>query len=646
MPPRNRRQRAGALNYLKRNDLASKVKVVEVEGVRVEGSGGEGAGGSGSVEVEGEGAGGSGSVEVEGEGAGGSGSVEVEGEGAGGSGSMEVEEGGDECGLPSTSEEAGPVRKRRRLSAIGVMADEPAQLWLDNLPRDDLQHMALLLYGRLPTIFGLSKTDTAAVVGEVLHKNERTIRRWVEDFMSNGGEFSESQQGHYVTLMSNEELCERAREYVRENAAPRGRPNLTSAAFCQWVNNELLPNTVLDPGYPRRVSVETARKWLHELGFDVLQMSKGVFIDGHERPDVVESREKFIRKMTECGFLRPDNAPTEEAAQALPTDVPHMTKEKGEKCIVWWHDESAYNTSEDTPILWGEKGKLPIKPKGKGSSIMISEFIEEKDGYLALSDEQYEFEVTNTDQDIEKSALAVLEIGEHREGYWNSDRFMEQVGKAVKIADMKYPPSQGYHHVWCFDHSCGHTAFAEDALIASKMNKGPGGKQPRMRDTVWNGQPQTMTLPDGRPKGAALVLEERGYNTKGMKLEEMRAILADHDDFKNEKCRVDTFLSNSGHTCVFIPKFHCELNPIERVWSQSKRYTRAYCDYTIRSLRRSIPLGLESVTKENIANYVRRCRNYMFAYLEGSAVGHELEDRIKFYKSVSYTSHRRVGIND
>ena len=50
-----------------------------------------------------------------------------------------------------------------------------------------------------------------------------------------------------------------------------------------------------------------------------------------------------------------------------------------------------------------------------------------------------------------------------------------------------------------FDHSCGHTAFAEDALIASKMNK---GKQPKMRDTVWNGQPQTMTLPDGRPKGA------------------------------------------------------------------------------------------------------------------------------------------------
>ena len=249
--------------------------------------------------------------------------------------------------------------------------------------------MALLLYARLPTIFDLNKMDTAAIFGEVIQKNERSIRRWVDDFVANNGEFSDSQQGHYIrnhTLMSNEEICERARDYVREDAAPRGRPNLTAAAFCQWVNNELLSNVTLKPGYPTLApSVETARKWLHDLGFDVLQMSKGVFIDGHERPDVVESREKFMRKMTECGFLCPDNAPTEEAAQALLADV------EGEKCIVWFHDESAYNTTEDTPILWGEKGKLPIKPKGKGSSIMVSEFIEEKDGYLALSDEQYDW---------------------------------------------------------------------------------------------------------------------------------------------------------------------------------------------------------------------------------------------------------------
>ena len=671
MPPK-RRQRAGAINYLKRRDAAGREGQEERSGdgeglgeARAEGVAGIGDARAKGVVVSGEGRVGGvvGSGEVRAEGVVGSvearvegvvGSGEVRDEGVVGSVEARVEGvvGSGEVVYESSShgiEDEPKTTKRRRLSGIRNTAEEPLQSWLETVPHDDLQHMALLLYTSFPVIFGLRKTDAAAAVGQVLHKNERTIRRWIDDFVSNDGEFSESQQGHYIrnnTLMSNEDICEKARVYVRENAAPRGRPNLTAGAFCQWVNNELLPNSVLEPGYPRRVAVETARKWLHNLGFDVLQLSKGVFIDGHERSDVVESRVKFLEKMTECGFLRPDNAPTEEAARALPANVPHMSKEYGEKCIVWFHDESAYNTTEDTPTLWGEKGKLPIKPKGKGSSIMVSEFIEEKDGYLALSDEQYEFEVTNSDQEIDKSALAILEIGEHREGYWNSDCFMEQVAKAVKIAEVKYPSSQGYHHIWCFDHSCGHTAFADDALIASKVNKGPGGKQPKMRDTVWNGQPQTLTLPDGRPKGAAQILEERGYNTRGMKLEEMRAILADHDDFKNEKCRVDTFLSNCGHTCIFIPKFHCELNPIERVWSQSKRYTRAYCDYTIGSLRRSIPLGLKSVSKENIANYVRRCRNYMFAYLEGSAVGHELEEKIKYYKSATYTSHRRIGIND
>lgn len=60
-----------------------------------------------------------------------------------------------------------------------------------------------------------------------------------------------------------------------------------------------------------------------------------------------------------------------------------------------------------------------------------------------------------------------------------------------------------------------------------------GGKQLKMHDTVWNGQPQSLTLPDGTPKGAALILQERGYDTGRMKLEEMRRILEEHDDFKS-----------------------------------------------------------------------------------------------------------------
>ena len=58
-----------------------------------------------------------------------------------------------------------------------------------------------------------------------------------------------------------------------------------------------------------------------------------------------------------------------------------------------------------------------------------------------------------------------------------------------------------------------------------------------------------MTLPDGRPKGAALVLKEGGYDTRRMKLEDV--ILADYDNFKNKKCRVHRFLSSISHTCLY-----------------------------------------------------------------------------------------------
>ena len=50
----------------------------------------------------------------------------------------------------------------------------------------------------------------------------------------------------------------------------KGRPNLTSISFCHWVNECLLFNSFLDPGNPRTVSVQTARAWLEELGFLVM----------------------------------------------------------------------------------------------------------------------------------------------------------------------------------------------------------------------------------------------------------------------------------------------------------------------------------------------------------------------------------------
>lgn len=51
-------------------------------------------------------------------------------------------------------------------------------------------------------------------------------------------------------------------------------------------------------------------------------------------------------------------------------------------------------------------------------------------------------------------------------------------------------------------------------------------------------------------------------------------ILSLQSDFANEKPLLQTVIEESGHICLFLPKFHCELNPIELYWSYIKCHYR------------------------------------------------------------------------
>ena len=77
---------------------------------------------------------------------------------------------------------------------------------------------------------------------------------------------------------------------------------------------------------------------------------------------------------------------------------------------------------------------------------------------------------------------------------------------------------------------------------------------------------------------------------------------------------------NQDHIVTFIPKFHCELNPIERVWCHTKYYTRSHCDYSFQNLEKTIYTPLDSATVELIRKYFRKVREYHRAYREGNSL--------------------------
>ncbi len=228
-------------------------------------------------------------------------------------------------------------------------------------------------------------------------------------FIENGGSFPDSELGHYQregVLWQNENLDNEARRYVQTYTVIRGAPNMTAASFCSWVNGTLLPRSTLEPGYPRKTSVQSARKWLHDLGFFIMDTKKGVHYEGHEREDVIESRRKFLWKMVAVGFLNPDNAPTEEAKCSLPADLEAPPLERQKK-----NDQA--------------KTVYP---------------------------------------NIKLQARSCHEYGEARDGYWTSDTFMKQVQDATLIAEVKYACDKGYRLVWVFEHSGCQTAYADNVI--------------------------------------------------------------------------------------------------------------------------------------------------------------------------------------
>ncbi len=234
-----------------------------------------------------------------------------------------------------------------------------------------------------------------------------------------------------------------------------------------------------------------------------------------------------------------------------------------------------------------------------------------------------------------------MTYGKNSDGYWTGDEFFFQVQDAYLISCVKYPRNT-YDVVWQFDHSTGHAKMAHDALVAHHMNVSSGGAQPKMRDTVWGPMktPQTMLLEDGQQKGLRLVLEERGICTANMNKDRMVSRLSQEQDFKAESCQALMFLREKGDYARLLPKFHCELNSIERVWGQAKRQTRSVCDYSLSGLRSAVRPALDSVSTDLIRKYFRKSRDYARAYNAGTSIGVEMVIALKTYKS-----HRRVPVN-
>ena len=144
---------------------------------------------------------------------------------------------------------------------------EYASEWVESFNWDDLQSLSIFPCNMLLNVLEYQLlTDAAKVIAQVIGRCDRTVRQWRKTFITNNGSFPDSLQGKYQregVLWQNKDLNCLATNYVRENDFVKVKPNLTNSMLYKWVNEVLLPNEVLDPGFSHSVSIETSHKWLH-----------------------------------------------------------------------------------------------------------------------------------------------------------------------------------------------------------------------------------------------------------------------------------------------------------------------------------------------------------------------------------------------
>ncbi|KAF8576284.1 hypothetical protein K439DRAFT_1367698, partial [Ramaria rubella] len=264
----------------------------------------------------------------------------------------------------------------------------------------------------------------------------------------------------------------------------------------KYLELELFPRIQYKAG-SHGIAICTARRWLHANGFESKSHAKGLYYDGHERPDVVHDQQHhFLPQMAQYAPRLVWYAVGDVNTAIIPSNFVERL------LVLVAHNEMTAQANDGKKASWIYKGEQPLCKKGVGRGLHQSEIICSTVGWLA-------------------DASQTLEYGKNYKGYWTGELFVKQLKEKI-IPAFEAAHGLGYQALIMVDNSQGHSADALDALLIFHMNMNPGGKQALMRNG-WFEQNRKRTIqsmvfpPDhhepahrGQAKGMKVVLMERG----------------------------------------------------------------------------------------------------------------------------------------
>jgi len=135
----------------------------------------------------------------------------------------------------------------------------------------------------------------------------------------------------------------------------------------------------------------------------------------------------------------------------------------------------------------------------------------------------------------------------------------------------------------------------------------------------------------------------------------MQCVLSLQEDFQTEKPLIQSIIEDAGHVCLFLPQFHCELNPIEMLWGYGKHCTyislehmayalpqlSGYCnlaDGRFVTMKVLVPQCLDKCKLITVRKFFWKCWRCLDAYRKG------LNAHQAALANKKYKSYQKIGL--
>jgi len=420
----------------------------------------------------------------------------------------------------------------------------------------------------------------------------KSLRRWARSFIADRENLPFNLYGTWnISLLNDGNLAHDIFEHLQSIGE-----YVSASHIVQFLNT---PEIKERYSLEKSISLRTAQRWMHLMDYRWTKMPHGQYKDGHKHDDVVAYwQEKYIPAL-------------QELQHNLRVWRDGLAKARGDPpvrwTVIWYHDESTFYAHDRRTVRWVHKNETAVpRSKGEGASLMVADFVSADYGWLASPDGQ-------------ETARVLFRAGKGRDGYFTNEEILKQVRTALAILEKYYPEED---HVFIFDNATTHQKRADGALSARNMPKFPSQKFFAYRNKIdgqgqlvyridgqlvkeaipmtgaklHNGSPQDLYFPmdhqiyPGAFKGMVNILAERRYadvsrlraQCEGFKCAVgavtccCRRLLFNEPDFVAVESSLQMLCRLHGVQVVFLPKFHCELNPIEQCWGYAKRKYREY----------------------------------------------------------------------